>query len=54
VRKYEQNPALRRQLFKTSGAKLVETNPMDERWGIALSMDDWRIRDKKMWRLNIY
>ena len=50
VKKYEQNPALRRQLFQTAGTQLVEASPMDERWGIGLSLDDWRLRDKAKWR----
>lgn len=50
IKKYEQNPALRRQLFETAGTELVETSPTDERWGIGLSLFDWRLRDKEMWR----
>uniref|UniRef100_A0A183CQZ0 DUF1768 domain-containing protein n=1 Tax=Globodera pallida TaxID=36090 RepID=A0A183CQZ0_GLOPA len=51
VKKYEQNPELRRQLFETSGADLVEVNPTDQRWGIGLAMGDWRVREKRMWKL---
>uniref|UniRef100_A0A914HXX6 NADAR domain-containing protein n=1 Tax=Globodera rostochiensis TaxID=31243 RepID=A0A914HXX6_GLORO len=50
VKKYEQNPELRRQLFETSGADLVEVNPTDQRWGIGLAMGDWRVREKRMWK----
>ncbi|KAF7639356.1 DUF1768 domain-containing protein [Meloidogyne graminicola] len=52
--KYSLNRDLRLQLFETCGAEIIETNPTDQRWGIGLPMDDWRIRDKSEWKgLNI-
>ncbi|KAL3077919.1 hypothetical protein niasHS_013448 [Heterodera schachtii] len=50
VKKFEQNPELRRQLFETSGADLIEVNPTDQRWSIGLGMNDWRVREKQMWK----
>ncbi|KAH7720987.1 hypothetical protein AAVH_11454 [Aphelenchoides avenae] len=54
-RKYEQNPALRHELFSTADTLLVEASPMDQRWGIGIGLDDVeRLRDQSQWRgLNI-
>lgn len=50
LKKYEQNPELRLQLFKTADTLLVEASPTDHRWGIGLSMDSEFIRMKSLWR----
>ncbi len=47
---YRQNAELRRALFLTHGTVLVETNPSDVLWGIGLSMDDPRAKDRSAWR----
>ncbi len=47
--KYDQNKGLRRKLFQTGSAQLVEASPLDTIWGIGLdatqaaatSPDDW-------------
>lgn len=47
--KYSQNRGLRRKLFQTLGATLVEASPLDAIWGIGLSADDPRARDRAHW-----
>lgn len=37
---YKQNANLRKELLRTYGTTLVECNPSDERWGIAMPIDD--------------
>jgi ribA/ribD-fused uncharacterized protein len=48
--KFSQNPHLAEALFATAGTTLVECNPEDAVWGIALSIDDPRRLDRKTWR----
>uniref|UniRef100_A0A7E4UTY4 NADAR domain-containing protein n=1 Tax=Panagrellus redivivus TaxID=6233 RepID=A0A7E4UTY4_PANRE len=48
--KFVQNDTLRRELFKTVGTTLVEASPMDNYWGVGLSIDNDAIRDPAQWR----
>lgn len=47
--KYTQNPDLKKQLLNTAGTTLVEASPKDNIWGIGLSKDDPRSRDRSTW-----
>ncbi|PAV89093.1 hypothetical protein WR25_20512 [Diploscapter pachys] len=48
--KFSQNWKLREWLFLTNGTELVECSPMDQIWGIGLSIDDPGATNKKRWR----
>ena len=48
--KYSQNPALKRKLYATYPKVLVEANPYDKIWGMGLSSDDPRAKNKRSWR----
>ncbi|PAV74236.1 hypothetical protein WR25_03911 [Diploscapter pachys] len=48
--KFSQNWKLREWLFLTKGTELVECSPMDQIWGIGLSIDDPGATNKKRWR----
>lgn len=48
--KYVQNEDLRRQLFRTAGAQLIEANRRDFIWGVGLEIDDPQIIDPAAWR----
>ncbi|HQY44723.1 MAG TPA: NADAR family protein [Paracoccaceae bacterium] len=39
LEKFRQNKGLRRKLFQTGGAVLVEASPLDQVWGIGLDAD---------------
>lgn len=47
--KFKQNPELLEKLLATTG-ELVECNPRDSIWGIALAEGDPKTLDKKTWR----
>jgi hypothetical protein len=48
--KFEQNPNLKKELFDTVGATLVEASPVDKIWGIGLSSNDPDALDEKKWQ----
>lgn len=48
--KFEQNPALLKELQKTGGTTLVEASPTDQIWGVGLSESDPKARDRRYWR----
>ncbi len=48
--KFTQNPHLLEQLLQTKGTTLVEASPTDRIWGVGLSEDDPRIRNRKTWQ----
>ncbi|KAH7705548.1 hypothetical protein AAVH_27241 [Aphelenchoides avenae] len=50
LNKFQQNPSLREELFKTIGAYLVEASEHSRIWGIGLAIDDPHIADPKKWR----
>lgn len=50
LRKFQQNPDLRKQLFDTQDALLVETSPFDNYWGVGITLDDPLIQNPKRWR----
>ncbi|AWM41901.1 hypothetical protein GobsT_69760 [Gemmata obscuriglobus] len=47
--RFGQNPDQRELLFSTRGTTLVEASPHDRVWGIGLSADDPRARDRSRW-----
>jgi len=47
--KFRQNPALRKELFRTASAVLVEASPSDRRWGVGLSIDNPDVADTSKW-----
>lgn len=47
--KFRQNRGVRRKLFQTLGATLVEASPLDAVWGIGLSAEDTRACDRAQW-----
>jgi len=44
------DPKLKEYLMKTGSRTLVEANPIDPIWGVALAQDDDRILDESQWR----
>ena len=48
--KFQQNPALREQLFSTGDWVLVECSPQDRIWGVGLAADDPDVQDPKNWK----
>ena len=48
--KFSQNPKLKKQLVATYPDILVEANPFDKIWGIGLSSDDSRAKNKRQWK----
>lgn len=48
--KFSQNPTLKEHLLKSLGKENVEASPFDEIWGIKLSENDVRAKDKSQWR----
>lgn len=48
--KYSQNEYLRKYLFKTSPAVLVEASPYDRYWGVGLKKNDANIQNPGAWR----
>ncbi|KAH7698297.1 hypothetical protein AAVH_34613 [Aphelenchoides avenae] len=50
LNKFQQNAALREELFKTIGAYLVEASEHSRIWGIGLAIDYPQIADPKKWR----
>jgi len=48
--KFYQNPELREILFKTNGKLLVEVNPNDSVWVIALAIDNPDRLDSNKWK----
>lgn len=48
--KYEQNPDLMAKLKETAGKRLVECNPNDPLWGIALHKDDPSAKRREFWK----
>lgn len=47
--KFSQNKLLRKRLFATWGTTLVECNPNDQYWGIAMKQNDPYVNDRKKW-----
>lgn len=47
--KFSQNSELKQKLFETKGT-IVEASPVDRIWGVGLSEDDPRIKDRRRWR----
>lgn len=47
--RFRQNAEQRELLFSTRGTTLVEASPHDRVWGIGLSADDPRARDRSQW-----
>lgn len=48
--KFTQNPELLTVLLATAGKTLVEASPTDRIWGIGLSEEDSRSRQRSTWR----
>lgn len=48
--KFLQNSSLREHLFSTCGTTLVEVNPDDDIWGIALAEGDERTFSRETWQ----
>lgn len=48
--KFYQNPDLREILLRTNGRLLVEVNPNDSVWGIALAIDNPDRLDSNKWK----
>jgi ribA/ribD-fused uncharacterized protein len=48
--KFRQNQELCSILNSTGNALLVEASPTDVIWGVGLSMDDPRIKDRRQWK----
>jgi ribA/ribD-fused uncharacterized protein len=48
--KFSQNENLKEHLFKSLGMENVEASPFDDIWGIKLSANDFRAKDKSLWR----
>ena len=48
--KFTQNPELLNQLLNTKGFTLVEASPFDKIWGIGLSANDSRAKQRKLWK----
>ncbi|GMS95255.1 hypothetical protein PENTCL1PPCAC_17430 [Pristionchus entomophagus] len=49
-RKFQQNRALRKALFSTAGAVLVEASPRDRIWGIGMGASNVHAADPSKWR----
>lgn len=47
--KFTQNPELKLILLATEGTTLVESSPVDQKWGIGLSASDPRALDRTRW-----
>lgn len=50
LRKFQQNSDLRKHLFETEDAQLVEASPFDDYWGIGMGLDDTELNNPKKWR----
>lgn len=48
--KFTQNESLKEALFATKGTTLVEAAPNDAIWGIGLTEDDPRAKQREMWQ----
>jgi len=48
--KYSQNEWLKKALLNTGNTLLVEASPFDNRWGIAMGVDNPNIGDPEQWR----
>lgn len=48
--KFQQNSQLLKMLMATEGTELVEASPYDNIWGIGLSEDDPRAKNKSTWQ----
>lgn len=47
--KFDQNKGLRRKLFQTGDALLVEASPLDAIWGVGLSADEAKAMHPEEW-----
>lgn len=47
--KFDQNKGLRRKLFQTGDALLVEASPLDAIWGVGLSADEAKATPPEEW-----
>lgn len=47
--KFSQNDRLKEALFATQGTTLVEASPYDKIWGIGLTKDDMKVRQRSTW-----
>lgn len=47
--KFSQNPNFKKAIFETTGTTLVEASPLDKIWGIGLSEEDERAKDRSHW-----
>lgn len=50
IAKFTQSEKLKKRLLETGDAILVEANPHDAIWGVALAEDDPRVLDPKQWQ----
>lgn len=50
LHKFQQNPHLRKELFKTQGRTMVEASPYDTIWGIGLEADDPLAQQRSTWK----
>lgn len=48
--KFTQNKHLKEKLLSTSGTTLVEASPYDDIWGIRLSADNPKAKDRSQWQ----
>lgn len=50
LNKFQQNAALREELFKTIGTYLIKASSQSLTWGVGLAIDDPLLADPVKWR----